>query len=496
MAVSAEPLPLRFEWAVQPKQVEFLRACGVSCGIEGGDPKPPMARVILYGGSAGGGKSDALLMLALLWAIYYPGSKIGIFRRLYTELEGAGGLIQRSHEMFNLQYDSKNKLASWHGGKRTWTFSNKSYVQFSHCKHDSDVHSYQSQMFDLLIFDESTQFTPWQIDYLGTRNRATVRCTPLIAMATNPGGASHNWHKEMFIKAGEPGKPVMVEVQPNKFETHLFIPSRLEDNQVLEERDPGYRRTLENKPENLRRALLEGDWDVFEGQYFREFNTHKHVIEPIKLEDHWRRFGSFDWGYAAPACFLWHTIDPSMGRIYTYREFYVSQMRAGEVAQKVLELTGGEHLEYIKMGPDAFRESGLGSKATPGESVADEFLKVGLNVEPADNRRILGWQRTREYLSMAPDEKPWWQIFRTCVNLARTLPELRYDKQRIEDVAGDCEDHAPEAARYFLMSRPSPMEGASFNPGTREQFSSGSLDDEDDDWDDMMGDESISFYHI
>ncbi len=486
-------------WKQQPRQVEFLRACGLSYPFDGGEPKPPLARRIMYGGSAGGGKSDALLMLAMIAAITYPKCNIAIFRREYPQLEGPGGLIMRSQELFNQDLDGtgKVKFAKWHGGMRRWTFFNGSVVQFAHCKTDADIHNYQSQQFDYLMFDESTQFTEMQLEYLMSRNRLTVTgpSTALCVLATNPGGVSHGYHRKMFLEAGAPSEPVDVEIQPGKFQKHIYIPARLDDNQVLEQRDPSYRHTLENMPDDMRRALLEGDWDVFAGQYFREFRRDTHSVEPFDIPDHWRRFGSFDWGFAAPACFLWHAIEPTMGRIYTYRELYITQMRAGELAQYVLDITGNEQLEYIKASPDAFRESGLGAKDSPGETVADEFQKLRMNVEPADNRRIIGWQRMREFMAEAPDEQPWWQIFTSCENLLRTIPEMIHDKLKVEDVSGDCEDHAPEAARYGVMSRPSPNEGGSFYAGSREQFGGYDME-EDDELHDLEDGEAVSFFGI
>lgn len=350
-------------------------------------------------------------------------------------------------------------------------------------RHDGKVMwAGQSQQIDFLFIDESTEMTSFQIRYLLTRNRATVAgLKPFCALATNPGGISHGFHKKFFVDAGPPGVPIDVEIEPGRYQKHIFIPSRLSDNKILEDRDPGYRLTLENQPEEIRRALLDGDWDVYAGQYFKNFRRDKHVVEPFKIPSIWRKFCSVDWGYAAPCAVLWHTIEPSSGRVYTYRELYVTEHRAAEVAELVKELSEGEELEYLKMSPDAWHERGLGSKASPGEIIAEEFLKLGLNVEPADNRRIQGWQRMREYLADAPDEKPWWQIFNTCPNLIRTIPEMVHDKRKIEDIDGDCEDHAVESSRYGLMSRPSPVDGSSFMPGAREYY--GANEEDDDDFD-------------
>ena len=88
-------------------------------------------------------------------------------------------------------------------------------------------------------------------------------------------------------------------------------------------------------------------------------------------------------------------------------------------------------------------------------------------------------------MSDAPDGEPWWQIFNTCTNLIRTIPEMVYDKNKVEDISKDCEDHAAEACRYFLFSRPSPFEGTMFNPGAAEHYRDDSLEEDDEDMDDM-----------
>ncbi len=433
-------------WRKQPKQIEFLRACGLSYAIEGGQSGQPVARIIFYGGAAGGGKSDALVIAGGIAATGFPGCSVGFFRREYPMLEGPGGAILRSHELFG-------GLAKWNGSLRRWTFPNKSIFQFCHAKTESDVYSYQSQQFDVLLIDESTQFTRFQIRYLLTRNRATVSgIIPFCAMASNPGNVSHGYHKQEFINAGPPGVPVDVEVEPGRYEKHIFIPSRLEDNQVLERRDPGYRNTLENQAEDIRRALLEGDWDVFAGQYFKEFRVAKHVIEPVTIPDYWRRFRSIDWGYNDPCCVLWHAVDTE-GKVYTYRELYINQTLASDVAKKIVELSEGEQIDYTAASPDMWQKRGQ-MNYLQGECIADDFQKAGVLLVRADNDRLNGWNRIREYLKDAPDGKPYWQCFKTCFNLIRTLPELIYDEHRVEDVSDACEDHAPESLRYGLMSRP------------------------------------------
>ena len=484
--------PTYIEWSLRnERQLEFLRACGMSYYFDNlPGPTRPLARVILFGGSAGGGKSDAILIAALCGAKAFPKSNTVIFRRTYPQLANPGGVIMRSHELYS-------KLAKYHGGDRRWTLNeNKSVIEFNYCAIDSDVYGYQSSQFDFLYIDESVQMSEFQIRYLLTRNRATVDgVVPFCAMATNPGGQSHGFHRKFFVDAGPPGVPVDVEIEKGRYQRHIFIPSRLSDNVILEERDPGYRNTLESMPEDIRRALLDGDWDVFAGQYFKTFSREKHVIDPIKIPDTHRRFGSIDWGYAAPCAVLWHAIEPSSGRIYTYRELYIKEHRAAEVANLIKKLSKDEEILYFKMSPDAWHERGLGSKASPGEVIAEEFTKKGINVEIADNRRVIGWQRVREYMSDAPDGKPYWQIFNTCSNTIRTLPELVHDQRKVEDIDDSGEDHAAESLRYGLMSRPSPYDGTMFHPGAAVHFKQYS-EEEDDDYQDTFGDDVESVYSL
>ncbi len=458
--------PQQITWKKQPKQIDFLRSCGLSHPFEGGKPKKPQARVILFGGSAGGGKSDALLVAGIIAAVSFPGANIGYFRREYPQLEGPGGAIMRSHDLLT-------GLAKYNGSLRRWKFANGSILQFCHSKNETDIYSYQSQQFDVVLIDESTHFSRFQVRYLLTRNRATVKgITPFMALASNPGNIGHGWHKQEFIDVGVPGQPVDVEVEPGRVETHLFIPSRLQDNQILEQRDPGYRATLESQPEEIRRALLDGDWDVFAGQYFKAFRRDLHSVDPFPIPDDWTRFASMDWGYAAPCAVHWHAVEPSSYRVYTYREMYVTQMRPAEVAERFLEISRDDgRIAYLKASPDMWQERGLASDAEAGESIADEFSSRGILIEMADNRRVIGWTRVREYLSLMPDEKPAWQCFTTCDNLLRTLPELVHDERNVEDVDGNCEDHAPESLRYALMSRPKPADltpiiPAALQPGT------------------------------
>ena len=132
------------------------------------------------------------------------------------------------------------------------------------------------------------------------------------------------------------------------------------------------------------------------------------------------------------------------------------RMQASEVAREIRALTGEEHIAYTVASPDMWQRRGAVLKSEggfEGESIAELFARAGVPLTPADNARVAGWQRVREYLAPADDGKPLWQAFPDCANLLRTLPLLMFDSHNREDAA-DGEDHAPEALRYGLMSRP------------------------------------------
>ena len=224
--------------------------------------------------------------------------------------------------------------------------------------------------------------------------------------------------------------------------------------------DPNYVKQLLALPEDLRRAHLDGDWDVHAGQYFREFSREKHVVDPFEIPHWWRRFRSMDWGYNDPCCVLWHAADGE-GRVFTYRELYVRQTLAGDVARRAVELSRGENIAYTVASPDMWQKRGAVLSANggfEGETLAELFAAAGMPLTPADNSRIAGWNCLREYLALRFEtekngKQPMWQCFGTCENLIRQLPLLQYDKCNCEDAA-DGNDHAPEALRYGLMSRP------------------------------------------
>lgn len=207
---------------------------------------------ILYGGAAGGGKSDALLMAALQF-INIPGYAAIIFRKTFTDLSLEGALMERAHQWLGAT-DAK-----WNEGRKKWRFPSGASLTFGYL--DSTLHKYryQSAEFQFVGFDELTQFPEADYLYLFSRLRRLkgVRVPLRMRAATNPGGIGHRWVKERFkIRRFE-----RVEiVEPEKKIDRLFIPAKLDDNRHVDRLS--YRENLAELDEHTRKQLEEGDWDA------------------------------------------------------------------------------------------------------------------------------------------------------------------------------------------------------------------------------------------
>ncbi len=410
---------LHLEGRPQPKQEEFFLST---------------ARHIAYGGSRGGGKSWAMRRKFVLLALRYPKLKILLLRRTMPEL--------RNNHIRPLQAELDG-FAQYKDSEKTFFFPNGSFIQLGYCDHEKDVYQYQGQEYDVIGYEEATQFTEFIKDFIATSNRTTrTDFSPRIYYTANPGGAGHAWFKRLFIDR--------VYQNSEKAEDYVFIPAKIYDNLALMEADPGYVDKLKNLPDDLRRAFLDGDWNIFAGQFFGEFRKEKHVVKPFTIPDHWRKWRSIDWGFKDHCAVYWYACDED-GRTYVYRELYINQTLGTSVAKQVRDLSLGEEIKYTVAGHDMWQKRG--TDFNEGESIAETFSNNGVYVEKADISRLVGWNRVREYLADANDGLPHVQIFETCANLIRTIPMQIYDERKTEDMA-EGEDHCVDSFRYGLMSRP------------------------------------------
>jgi PBSX family phage terminase large subunit len=433
------------------------------------DPKY-WADEILYGGAAGGGKSAAIVGDAFKNAVKYEGINILVLRRTLGELEGS--IILKMLEWY------PREICKYNSSKHVWEINipgrATSRIWCGYCEQENDVYRYQGKEFEIIYIDEATHFTYTQFKYLKSRNRTANQkaiadgLRPHMKLTTNPGGVGHVWVKKRFIDIGEweqahniqelddeeqpvtdrNGQPVMTR--------RIFIPAKLSDNQYI---DNDYENKLLTMEEKLRRQLLDGDWDALEGQFFSEFSRAVHVIEPFDIPSEWKRFRMMDEGYNDPYVCLWAALD-HVGNCYIYREFIKSRLLSSEQAAKTNELTYGEKIDY-SVGDTSFWNKGK----TDGEAPYEVFIKHGIAMIQATKERVNGWKRVREWLHVFDDTDPVTgetfknarlKIFKNCKGLIESIPAMIIDDTNPEDIEDHTLDHAPDALRYGLMSRPSP----------------------------------------
>ena len=310
------------------------------------------------------------------------------------------------------------------------------------------MYQYQSAEYDVIRFDELTHFTEFMYVYMMSRLRGANPYPKQMKSSTNPGNVGHGFVRKRFIDIAPPDTTINT---PNG--TRRFIPAKVQDNAFLAQSDPEYVRRLENLPEEEKKALLYGSWDVFKGQYFTEWDRAVHVIDPFPIPPDWKRFRAMDWGYNDPCAIGWFAVGPDQ-HIYLYRELTMQETLSRDVAKRIVELSDGEKIAYTVASPDMWQNRGHSD--IEGESIAETFMRNGVPLIKADNARVIGWQRVRENLATAPDGKPYVQVFNTCLKLIETIPLMIYDDKNVEDVGDNLPDHWCEMFRYGLMSRPAP----------------------------------------
>lgn len=393
----------------------------------------------LFGGAAGGGKSYGQLVDALLYALKYPKSKQIIFRRTFPDLE-------RSIIRISLEFYPK-EVASYNSSKHIWRFKNGSIIDFGYIDNENDVYQYQSAEYDVIRFDELTHFTEYMYVYMISRCRGANPYPKYIKSSTNPGGVGHSWVKERFIDIGEPNTIHNIKQEDGTTTSRIFIPSLVQDNLFLMANDPDYLKRLQNLPEKEKKALLYGEWDIFDGQFFTEFKRDIHVCKPFEIPKTWRIFRTRDYGLDMCACY-WIALDWNMNA-YVYKELYESNLIVSEAARKINEMTTEDiYCDYAP--PDLWNRN-----RDTGKSTSDIFAESGQYLTKADNNRVTGWLAVHEWLKVIEDEQGQktckLHIFSNCVNLIRTLPAVQHDEKNPNDVANEPHEltHAPDALRYF-----------------------------------------------
>lgn len=418
---------------------------------------------VLYGGAAGGGKTDALIAEALRY-VDNPNYSAIILRRTFPELQE---IIDRTR----LLYAALGGV--YREGLKRWVFPGGGKVGFGHMEHDKDRFKYQGKEFQFIGFDEAGQFTSKQYLYLFSRCRSKDKTVPCrIRAATNPGGEGHNFLKNRFkIGLVAPGSTIYGD----EGSTRVFIPAKLSDNPTLIDNDPDYVKRLMMLPLLERMRLLEGIWDAFEGQAFPELNPEVHGVEPFDVPPEWPRYRTMDWGYSTPFSVGWWAVDPN-GVLFRYREWYGNKidaeapntglrMTAAEVARGILEREKPERERGINVrpgpaDPDMWnpRWSTMGkgkSLGVVGTSPAEDMMKDGVHFMQADNDRLRGRQSVHKRLELDSEGNPQIYIFRDCLDFWRTMPTLKEYEGNPEQIENKgVEDHIYSETRYMCMFRP------------------------------------------
>jgi len=302
-----------------------------------------------------------------------------------------------------------------------------------------DPSKYQSAEFAAIAVDELTKNTRETFDILRGSLRYPQITHTIFLAATNPGGIGHLWVKQLWIDRDFPP-----ELAPRADE-FIFIKSLPADNPHLTK---SYWDELNSLPEDLRRAWVFGDWDVFQGMAFPGWSRDKHVIKPFDIPNWWPRWRSVDEGYRAPFCCLWFAKDPHNGRVYIYREIYQAGMTTREQANVIMSMSP-ERSSITYADPAMWAKKNVAGIV---RRAVDDYAEAGVYLTKADNDRMAGKRKVDDLLMPLEDGKPGLQIFENCRNLIRTLPALPYDDTNPEDVNSDAEDHAYDALRYGLTN--------------------------------------------
>ena len=432
-----------------------------------------------YGGARGGGKSWAVRIKAVLLCLKYPGIKCMIIRKTYPELQ-ENHIIPLCEMLHTSAENKEERIANYNDSKKHITFPNGSRILFRYCDTERDTLRFQGTEVDVLFVDEATQQSEDKMDRLKACVRGVNSFPKRIYYTCNPGGEGHGWVKRLFIdrrfKEGE--KP----------EDYVFIKSLVTDNKALMENDPDYINQLIALPPKLREAWLNGNWDIFEGQFFEDFRidpdmmaAHEagcddeaeqlraqgrwcHVIPAFDLSRPefagWKIFRSYDFGYGKPFSCAWWAMSYD-GVLYRILELYGCRKDSPNDGVRWPPNQQFEQIARVEREHPWLKGKKIEGIADPsiwdssrGESIADTAMKYGVYFTPGDNNRIPGWMQCHYRLQFDENGYARMYVFDNCEAFIRTIPTLVHDEHKAEDLDTTLEDHVADEWRYMCMSRP------------------------------------------
>lgn len=400
------------------------------------------AKEMLFGGARGGGKTEAGIIF-----VADPAARLKIprFRGLVLR-ETAADLADWC--------DRAEEVLAPTGARRVgnpptfvWPWGSK--VFSGHLKDSRSIAKYVGREFQRVVIEELTQIKDNELylKLLASARSTIPGLTCRFLLTTNPGGPGHYWVKERFIDVAAPG---VFYKDPTTGLHRVFIKSKVTDNPYILKHDPAYVATLMGLPEKVRKAWLDGDWDIMEGQYFPEFADGIHVIRPQErpLQDHWVRYRAMDGGFFPDPCVCLWIASPTKGPDIIYREKHWFRTLPEDVAADIRRLSElDKKISYTVADPAMWQ-------AKSGPSDAERLISSGVPLIQADNSRVQGWMRVHEALAYGEDLEPGLQIYDTCINTIASIPSLVHDERNPMDAAPHKLDHWADAVRYYVMSRP------------------------------------------
>jgi len=410
-------------------------------------------KYVLYGGAVGGGKSYWIrwMLIKLLLNFYLKygqkGVRVGLFCEDYPAL--------KDRHLSKMIIELPTWLGDLHKGDNEYHLKPEYGSGVIALRNLDDAGKYASSEFAVIAVDELTKNDKYVFDMLRTRMRWQGIPDTKFISGTNPGSRGHAWVKKIWMDK---------EFEPNEKETEQFHYIRATAHDNRDNLDASYFDQLEGLPEEKRKAFLNGDWNLFEGQFFSEWNEDIHVIEPFVVPTHWRRFGAYDHGRVKPACFKWYALDYDSS-VYCYRELYInkedgsSRWEADMIAKEVANITkeANEFLEYVVADSSIWTQTGV------GETIAEVLMKNGMGKSGTNipvmlpspkgpGSRIAGWTIMHQYLYHDQFTQPKLKYFKNCYDTIRTIPSLIYSERHPEDLDSDGEDHAADTDSYFLRT--------------------------------------------
>jgi len=429
--LDAAYLPLKWQWQ--------FHAAAREADLPGGPVD------IGVGGARGPGKSHAVLSQAAIDDCQrYPGLKVLFLRK-------TGVAAQESFD------DLVSKVLRGHMEFRKTLSSlrlkNGSRIILGGFKDEKDIDKYIGIEYDVIIVEELNQISEERYNKLrGSLRTSKPGWRPRMYTSFNPGGTGHAFVKNRYV---------IPERMGTQKETR-FIPSTYKLNPHT---NVEYNQYLEGLSGDLGRAWREGDFDLFEGQYFDEWRHQKHVVEAFTMPDTWKRFRSIDpSGRNGITSCHWYALD-SDGNVWVYREYYYGVGVPLPDGTKVL--TGRDYDEHadqihrLSCDRDGIEEeymytvidTAAFAKAGYSETCAEVYERHGVRgLIPAAKERLVGWNGVHFYLRHDESTPPRLRVFRNCANMIRTIPLLQHDALHPEDVDTTGEDHAADELRYILRT--------------------------------------------